>query len=357
MGTDVPQVEPRRVELVEESLCARILTVAAGWQTAQYALVCLVAELDEFGGWEPDAPTCAHWVADALDVEVCTAREWIRVGRALRALPEIGAAFEAGLSYAKVRALTRVATPDNERHLLALAWDIPAGRLGPVLAKWLVDREAPAETEARQRRARAVWWRTEPDGMITGGFRLPTHPGRKLMAAIDTQINRKDRRRRHRDRWDASADASQGRWPSVAQQRADALVELLTGDAGTRFVTELVVHLRGDGATYDDGAPIPWADLERIMPEAFIRALIHDASGRPVNASSRRRHPTVRQQRVVAARQPACVDCGSTEFLEYDHQPAYERSHRTVVDELVHRCRTCHRAQHERADLDGEEQT
>jgi hypothetical protein len=114
-------------------------------------------------------------------------------------------------------------------------------------------------------------------------------------------------------------------------------------------VTEVVMHVRGDGCTLDDGAPLAGSVVERIAPRAFLRALIHDAEGRPINASSRHRHPTTRQRRVVRERDRACVDCGSTDFLEYDHDPPYERSRHTVVDELKVRCWSCHHARHRRA--------
>ena len=139
--------------LEEETLQQRILSLGASWKTVQYALVTHVAELDAVEGWRGQGvPTCAHWVARALDIEVSTAREWIRVGRALHALPAIDAAFEAGLSYTKVRTLSRVATAENERDLLELSWSTPAGKLGPVLARWLMDREEPEVTARRRAR-------------------------------------------------------------------------------------------------------------------------------------------------------------------------------------------------------------
>ncbi len=79
-----------------ETTSARDAVLEAGQKLAagQYELVRLVAELDESLEWAADgAVTCAHWVADALDVEVCTAREWLRIGRALRKLPVIRSAF------------------------------------------------------------------------------------------------------------------------------------------------------------------------------------------------------------------------------------------------------------------------
>lgn len=90
-------------------------------------------------------------------------------------------------------------------------------------------------------------------------------------------------------------------------------------------------------------------DLERIAPEAFVRMLIHDTERRPVNASSRQRHPSARQRRVVLGRDRACTDCGTTEFLELDHDPPYEQTRHTIVDELRPRCWACHRNRHDRA--------
>ena len=51
-------------------------------------------------------------------------------------------------------------------------------------------------------------------------------------------------------------------WPTLAQQHADALAHLLR--EGTRgLVTEIVLHVRADGATLDDGSPLPMSTVER----------------------------------------------------------------------------------------------
>jgi hypothetical protein len=126
------------------------------------------------------------------------------------------------------------------------------------------------------------------------------------------------------------------------------LVALLTG-GGANVETEVVIHVRGDGCTLDDGTPVAGTLVERIAPKAFLRALIHDADRRPINASGRHRHPTTRQRRVVLERHRRCVDCGDTAFLEYDHEPPFDETHRTVIDELEPRCRSCHRTRHGRS--------
>ena len=91
------------------------------------------------------------------------------------------------------------------------------------------------------------------------------------------------------------------------------------------MLTEIVLHLRGDGATLDDGTPIPISVLERIAPESFLRALIHDAERRPINASARHRHPTTRQKRVVKERDRHCIDCGTHRTTALRPQPRLRR--------------------------------
>ncbi|MGI9615493.1 MAG: hypothetical protein ACR2QO_21450, partial [Acidimicrobiales bacterium] len=137
-----------------------------------------------------------------------------------------------------------------------------------------------------------------------------------------------------------------GRWPSLAQQHADAVHQLLTTDQ--ELTTELIIHVRGDGSTLDDGTPIGDTVVERIAPTSFLRALIHDAEARPVNASTRRRHPTTRQKRVVKERDQTCIDCDTDLLLEYDHTPGYATSKRTTTNELTLRCAPCHHQRHQR---------
>jgi len=166
---------PRPVETGSDEnvpLGRRLRRVIGVWAYSQHRLVVLAAEFADSGEWAADgSPTPAHWLAAMADVETCTAREWIRIGRQLEQLPAIGAAFADGtLSYSKVRALTRVADPDNETELLALAMDVSAGELGSVLAAWLTVTCDPEQLEQHQHQARSVKWRTEPDGLVTFHF-------------------------------------------------------------------------------------------------------------------------------------------------------------------------------------------
>ncbi len=313
------------------------------WANGQHRLVVLSAAFADSDEWiHAGAPTAAHWLADLAGIEVSTAREWIRVGRSIRTLPSIAAAFADGrLSYSKVRTLTRIAEAGNEDTLVALAERVPAGELGRALAAWVRDHSDPEELDAYQQRRRSVRWRTEPDGMVIFTMRLPPFVA-GLFAAALTAIARRARPITRR-----SSDASAGGWPSLAQQHADA-VEVLLNER-MNLSPEVVVHVRGDGASMDDGTPLTDSVVERIAPDAFIRALVHDAEGRPINASWRRRHPDARQRRVAKERDRVCVDCGRGDLLQFDHNPPFERSGRTVVDELELRCAPCHQRRHRAA--------
>lgn len=68
-----------------------------------------------------------RWLAFRFGVTSREAREYLRVAEALEELPAIRAAFARGeLTFTKVRALTRVATPASEEGLLELASAVAA---------------------------------------------------------------------------------------------------------------------------------------------------------------------------------------------------------------------------------------
>lgn len=316
-------------------LGSELVKVARRWADSQFRLVMLGSEFADSSEWVLESPTAAHWLAHIADVEPCTAREWIRIGHRLRDLPLIAGAFEAGaVSYSKVRTLTRLATADNEAELLAIAVDVPASELGRALAVWLRDNNDPEDLEAHQHAMRAMKWRTEADGMVVFTLRLPPLLAGILIATITSIVMRSRPRR----------DAHHV-WPSTTQQYADAIAEILHDGVG-RLVTEVVVHVRGDGATLDDGTPISDSVVERIAPESFLRAMIHDAEANPVDVSNRRRHPTTRQKRIVHERDRSCRDCRRHDLLEYDHVPAHANTGHTITTKLELRCAPCHHKRH-----------
>nr|WP_246232239.1 DUF222 domain-containing protein [Nakamurella aerolata] len=83
----------------------------------------MIAEFDRRHGWSgAGIKSCAHWLALHCSVAPNTAREHLRVARALGELPKISASFRRGeLSYSKVRSLSRVSDRIAEDTLLNLA--------------------------------------------------------------------------------------------------------------------------------------------------------------------------------------------------------------------------------------------
>src|SRR5215472_6895455 len=98
-----------------ERLEAQICELAGHLAAATYQFLALVGDFDARRGWASwQLPSCTAWLAWKCQVAPGTAREQVRVARALRELPLVSAEFAAGrMSYAKVRALTRIATPDT----------------------------------------------------------------------------------------------------------------------------------------------------------------------------------------------------------------------------------------------------
>ena len=114
-------------------LLARLRAVAAAWARHQYELVTLAADLADGHEWMLDgSPSAAHWLAAIADVEACTTREWIRIGKLIRTLPASADAFANGrISYSKLRTLTRLATPAQRSRTPPDRRTHPGGRTRP----------------------------------------------------------------------------------------------------------------------------------------------------------------------------------------------------------------------------------
>src|SRR5262245_38163870 len=96
-----------------------IAELSAHLEAATARLLDLIREFDARGGWNNGFRSCAAWLSYRIGLDPGAARERVRVARALGTLPRLAQALARGeLSYAKVRALTRAATPETEERLL-----------------------------------------------------------------------------------------------------------------------------------------------------------------------------------------------------------------------------------------------
>ncbi|HEY4911612.1 MAG TPA: DUF222 domain-containing protein, partial [Methylomirabilota bacterium] len=123
-----------------------IAELSAHLDAATARLLELIRTFDARGGWNTGFSSCAAWLSWRVGLDLGAARERVRVARALGTLPLLAEALGRGeLSYAKVRALTRVATPETEARLLAVGRAGTAAHVERIVRGWrCVDRRAEA---------------------------------------------------------------------------------------------------------------------------------------------------------------------------------------------------------------------
>jgi hypothetical protein len=121
-----------------------IAELAAHLTAATARLLDLIREFDARGGWNNGFRSCAEWLSWRVGLDLGAARQKVRVARALGGLPLLARALARGeLSYAKVRALTRVATPATEERLLVIGRAGTAEHVECIVRGWRqVDRKA-----------------------------------------------------------------------------------------------------------------------------------------------------------------------------------------------------------------------
>src|SRR5580704_7863783 len=166
-----------------ERLEAQICELAGHLAAATCRFLVLLGDFDERRGWASwELSSCAAWLSWKCQMSSGTAREHVRVARALRGLPVIRAEFGAGrLSYAKVRALTRIATPGNEAGLAEIAGPMTGNQLERFAR---AHRQAGPAGDAAARVRRRLTWRSEEDGSLAGTFRLTPLQGAVLLKAL-----------------------------------------------------------------------------------------------------------------------------------------------------------------------------
>ena len=114
-----------------DRLADRIAATAAMLDAGTHRLLVDLRRFDREGGWaRQGALSCAHWLSWRCGIALGAGREKVRVAHALAELPLIDDALRLGqLSYSKIRALTRVATADNEQSLVEIARHSTAAQL------------------------------------------------------------------------------------------------------------------------------------------------------------------------------------------------------------------------------------
>ena len=238
-----------------------------------------LAESDRHRDWEEEGfSSCGEWLAWQIGITRGTANEKVRAALALEDLPLISEAMARGeLSFSKVRAITRVATPDNESELLEFARAGSAANLERLVRGWkTLSRfdEQEAERIRHSRRCFSVF--PDEDGMYVVRGRLDPEVGAALMRAVEAASDAlfAGARKNNSDgRHTAEA-------PEPAQLRADAVGLLAERALAAGFGVGVGAGF-GDRVGFGDQVPISGSRAERYQVVLHVEAATLAEEGEP----------------------------------------------------------------------------
>ncbi|MBA3391828.1 MAG: DUF222 domain-containing protein [Deltaproteobacteria bacterium] len=205
----------KEIELLGEEIAADIAHLDA----ALHAVLEKIRAFDEAGGWcRQGFRSCADWLSWRVGWNLGTAREHVRVARRLADLPQIDEALRVGkLSYSKVRAITRVATPAIDNVLLEDALLTTGQQLETICRKYATVQRNGKEVGPRDERARrCVRRRDLEDGMVRIEAVLHADEAAMVWAALE-------RIAAERCREPQRADAADGSNANDVLQSADVI--------------------------------------------------------------------------------------------------------------------------------------
>src|SRR5438876_7206540 len=254
-----------------ERLGDEIAELSAHLDAATARLLDLIREFDARGGWGNGFRSCAEWLSWRVGLDPGAARERVRVARALETLPLLAGALARGeLSYAKVRALTRVATPETEERLLAVGRAGTAYHVERIVRGWRrVDALAEARETTQREKSRALHVYQDEDGMVVIRGRLTPEAGAVLKQALAAAREALYEKARGTDAASSAEDVST-ETSSMAQQQADALALLAEtalhhgidpGAPGERY--QVVVHVGPRGRRTRSSWNVPAPGVRR----------------------------------------------------------------------------------------------
>jgi len=348
-------------DLPDAELEATITLLAANINAATWQLLTYIAELDRrevWGGW--GVKSCAHWLNWQCGIAMGAAREKVRVARALEATPQISAAFAAGeVSYSKVRAMTRIANPDNEDYLLMIARHGTATHVEQLVRAYrAVDRAAATERTNHAHQTRTCQWHYAEDGTFVLRAQLPAEVGALFVQALTAAAE-------HVPAGTSAPEETPPDEPHAAR-RADALALLaehyLAGDSAPASRSAerhtVVIHvdreaLRESGdygrCDLDHGPALAPETARRLACDASRYELDEDTDGEPLNIGRKSRAIPPPLRRFLDQRDRGCRFPGCTEHRHVDahHVRHWADGGETRADNLILLCRHHHRLVHE----------
>ena len=345
-----------------EELGEAIAELASRLHAATYELLVLLREFNAHAGWNNGFLSCAHWLHWRTGIDLGASREKVRTAKALAHLPRLSGAMQRGeISYAKVRALTRIATPDNEPQLLDLAYNATAAQVERVARAWRrCDRLEDARDTDRRHLARSVTTWVDDDGMVVVRARLTPELGAIVQRALEAASDQLYQESRQAARPESIVEEV-----TSAQRRADALALLAeralengrdNGSVADRY--QVVLHVEpGAPGDHPSQAMLELADGAMHVSAETSRRLLCDASlvemregtnGSVLDIGRKTRTIPPAIRRALSARDGRCRFPGCTaRRCDAHHITHWADGGATSLDNLVLLCRRHHRLVHE----------
>jgi hypothetical protein len=362
---DVAITGPEQLDLLGNQIAELSLRI----DIAQHALFAHLRNFDAHEGWSNSGfRSTAAWLAWRIDIGPVAAREHVRVARALGELKLIDAAFAEGkLSYSKVRAITRVATPETERGFLDIAPHATASQIEKLAAAYRRTRVDPAEPSMDLRRFAR---RTDTaSGMVRIEIQLAPEQANLVWEAISAALDAGRSESASAEssagvETGASAEARRDVDPTVWQAEcADAVVSVAQAylqhsprTLGTGY--ELVVMTTkeqlehgpgGVGGFLRDGTPVP-LHIARMLACDCSRVDVETSeTGEILDVGRARRTIPSAIGRALWLRDGGCrvPGCGRKHHLHVHHIEAWAEGGKTSASNLALLCPSHHALVHE----------
>ena len=365
--TDRPYGTDRRQIDAIEALGEQYVALDAEADALTQRSLAVLAEFDRLRGWElAGHPSCAHWIVARRKTELHTAREKVRTARALAGLPLVRAAMARGeLSFCQARALTRVATPDNEADLLTLAEDASVQQLERMIRAWTKGSQKDEEARARavyESRRLSIF--PDDDGGYVVKGRLTPEDAALLMRALEAASDALFREHPSGAETDAEKHREGG------QRKADGLVLLaeramavgfedadapVSGTHADRYRVVLHVEpetLKEDGdvamSELDDGTRVTHVTSQRVSCDASVVEVARTSDGTVVAVGPRKRTIPTSLRRALEIRDRGCrfPGCGRR-FTHVHHVKHWADGGAHSLRNCLLLCRYHHRLVHE----------
>ena len=298
-----------------------------------------------------------------------TAREKVRVARCLVVLKKVDDAFARGeLSYAKVRALTKVAKTETEDELLAFAIKHPASHLERRFREIRNGSSKLSSGDANRAHAERhlSTWKREGN-RVEFSVELSEEDAGIVVEALEklkTEIT--DSGLEHGGKWDdlsLAADAlvlmarrslsGRCRGSGDREESSESAEESegkLSRDGVESHSHLVLVHvdesaLRGKGGASD----LPLETMKRLLCDGSAAGVVENGNGEPLSIGRRSRTVPTGMRRALEARDRTCryPGCSHTKWLDAHHVHHWTEGGDTSLKNLVLLCTQHHRLLHE----------